>query len=39
LLDGSGSGGTVFVYLDNDQKSVAPADARRLMELLKIDRS
>jgi uncharacterized protein YecE (DUF72 family) len=27
---------TVFVYFDNDQKSAAPADARRLMELLKI---
>jgi uncharacterized protein YecE (DUF72 family) len=24
----------VFVYFDNDQKSAAPADARRLMELL-----
>jgi len=29
---------TVFVYFDNDQKSAAPADARRLMEMLKIDR-
>jgi uncharacterized protein YecE (DUF72 family) len=26
---------TVFVYFDNDQKSAAPADARRLMEILK----
>src|SRR5262245_4666073 len=25
---------TVFVYFDNDQKSAAPKDARRLMELL-----
>jgi uncharacterized protein YecE (DUF72 family) len=25
----------VFVYFDNDQKSAAPADARRLMEMLK----
>jgi len=24
----------VYVYFDNDQKSAAPADARRLMELL-----
>ena len=30
---------TVFVYFDNDQKSAAPADARRLMEMLKIERS
>jgi len=26
---------TVFVYFDNDQKSAAPADARRLMEALR----
>jgi uncharacterized protein YecE (DUF72 family) len=25
----------VFVYFDNDQKSAAPADARRLIEMLK----
>jgi uncharacterized protein YecE (DUF72 family) len=25
----------VFVYFDNDQKSAAPADARRLMEMVK----
>ena len=25
---------TVFVYFDNDQKSAAPADARRLVEML-----
>ena len=25
---------TVFVYFDNDQKSAAPADARRLIEML-----
>ena len=25
---------SVFVYFDNDQKSAAPADARRLMELV-----
>jgi uncharacterized protein YecE (DUF72 family) len=25
---------TVFVYFDNDQKSAAPADARRLMQML-----
>jgi len=30
---------TVFIYFDNDQKSAAPADARRLMDMLKIDRS
>ena len=30
---------TVFVYFDNDQKSAAPADARRLMDMLKIVRS
>jgi uncharacterized protein YecE (DUF72 family) len=29
----------VFIYFDNDQKSAAPADARRLMHMLKIDRS
>jgi uncharacterized protein YecE (DUF72 family) len=29
---------TVFVYFDNDQKSAAPADARRLMEALKTTR-
>lgn len=29
----------VFIYFDNDQKSAAPADARRLMDMLKIDRS
>jgi len=28
----------VFVYFDNDQKSAAPADARRLMEALKTTR-
>jgi uncharacterized protein YecE (DUF72 family) len=27
---------TVYVYFDNDQKSAAPADARRLMQMLKI---
>jgi uncharacterized protein YecE (DUF72 family) len=27
---------TVYVYFDNDQKSAAPADAKRLMKLLKI---
>jgi uncharacterized protein YecE (DUF72 family) len=26
---------TVFVYFDNDHKSAAPADARRLLDLLK----
>ena len=26
---------TVFVYFDNDQKSAAPADARRLLEILR----
>jgi uncharacterized protein YecE (DUF72 family) len=26
---------TVFVYFDNDQKSAAPTDARRLMEMIK----
>jgi uncharacterized protein YecE (DUF72 family) len=25
----------VFVYFDNDQKSAAPADARRLLEILR----
>ena len=25
---------TVFVYFDNDQKSAAPTDARRLVEIL-----
>jgi uncharacterized protein YecE (DUF72 family) len=25
---------TVFVYFDNDQKSAAPTDARRLLEIL-----
>ena len=25
----------VFVYFDNDQKSAAPADARRLVELMR----
>jgi uncharacterized protein YecE (DUF72 family) len=25
---------TVFVYFDNDQKSTAPTDARRLFEIL-----
>ncbi len=25
---------TVYVYFDNDQKSAAPADARRLMEFV-----
>jgi uncharacterized protein YecE (DUF72 family) len=25
---------TVFVFFDNDQKSAAPADARRLVEFL-----
>ena len=29
---------TVFVYFDNDQKSAAPTDARRLMEMLKTTR-
>jgi uncharacterized protein YecE (DUF72 family) len=29
---------TVFVYFDNDQKSAAPADARRLMAVLNIAR-
>jgi uncharacterized protein YecE (DUF72 family) len=29
---------TVFVYLDNDQKSAAPADARRLLDMLKTGR-
>jgi uncharacterized protein YecE (DUF72 family) len=29
-------GRTVYVYFDNDQKSAAPQDARRLMKLLKI---
>lgn len=28
----------VYVYFDNDQKSAAPADARRLMELLQISK-
>jgi uncharacterized protein YecE (DUF72 family) len=27
---------TVYVYFDNDQKSAAPADARRLMKMLKM---
>ncbi|HEY7664049.1 MAG TPA: DUF72 domain-containing protein [Xanthobacteraceae bacterium] len=27
---------TVFVYFDNDHKSAAPADARRLMQLVKL---
>jgi uncharacterized protein YecE (DUF72 family) len=27
---------TVYVYFDNDQKSAAPADARRLSELLRV---
>ena len=26
----------VFVYFDNDQKSAAPADARRLLDMLEI---
>jgi uncharacterized protein YecE (DUF72 family) len=26
---------TVFVYFDNDQKSAAPSDARRLLEMLR----
>jgi uncharacterized protein YecE (DUF72 family) len=26
---------TVYVYFDNDQKSAAPADAKRLMRMLK----
>jgi uncharacterized protein YecE (DUF72 family) len=30
---------TVFVYFDNDQKSAAPVDARRLMDMLKTVRS
>jgi uncharacterized protein YecE (DUF72 family) len=29
---------TVFVYFDNDQKSAAPTDARRLRELLQAGR-
>lgn len=29
---------TVFVYFDNEQKSAAPADAKRLMEMLKLKR-
>jgi uncharacterized protein YecE (DUF72 family) len=29
---------TVFVYFDNDQKSAAPADASRLVEMLKLRR-
>ncbi len=29
---------TVFVYFDNDQKSAAPADAKRLMQFLKLRR-
>jgi uncharacterized protein YecE (DUF72 family) len=29
---------TVFVYFDNDQKSAAPTDARRLMQMLKTAR-
>jgi uncharacterized protein YecE (DUF72 family) len=31
-------GKTVFAFFDNDQKSAAPADARRLMALLGIER-
>ena len=30
---------TVFVYFDNDQKSAAPADARRLLDMLKTGRT
>ena len=29
---------TVFVYFDNDQKSAAPSDARRLLEMLRHSR-
>jgi uncharacterized protein YecE (DUF72 family) len=29
------AGRSVFVYFDNDQKSAAPADAKRLMQMLK----
>jgi uncharacterized protein YecE (DUF72 family) len=32
----AGAGRTVFVYFDNDQKSAAPADAKRLMKMLAI---
>src|SRR5260370_302415 len=39
VAGGKGGGGAVFVYPENAQKPVPPADARRLMELLKIDRS
>jgi len=28
----------VFVYFDNDQKSAAPSDARRLLEMLRHSR-
>jgi uncharacterized protein YecE (DUF72 family) len=34
----SKEGRTVYVYFDNDQKSAAPQDARRLMRLLRLAR-
>jgi uncharacterized protein YecE (DUF72 family) len=34
IRDWANQGRTVFCYFDNDQKSAAPLDARRLMELL-----
>jgi uncharacterized protein YecE (DUF72 family) len=34
IADWAGQGRAVYCYFDNDQKSAAPRDARRLMELL-----